>query len=348
LTLAQEPAPVYIPPSHRDRRPQAPRRTGLAVAASAVAVAVLVGAVPILIHALTRPAAAPASGFGHPSASASSAPPSASQPPTASPSTSPSRAPTPAGTGTTPAVTAKPWPDARSTGVPAGKALRTHAGDLVVNTAGTVVDGMLVTGSIIVQASNVTIRNTRVAPSRSVYWVIRQSPGATDLVIEDSEIAGGGVHIGVSQESDGLTVARCDFHNVDTAISIGGSRSTVNDSYLHAVDTGVGAGGRRSTIAIEHNAISSNVPGEAAIGFADGNTLTGVTIENNLLAGGNYEFYAGSGSGQQQIAVRHNRFSRAVSPKGGRYGPVAAWDPASPGNVWVDNVWDDTGAPILH
>lgn len=33
-------------------------------------------------------------------------------------------------------------------------------------------------------------------------------------------------------------------------------------------------------------------------------------------------------------------------PKGGRWGPVNAWEPAGRGNEWQDNVWLDTGRPV--
>jgi hypothetical protein len=207
---------------------------------------------------------------------------------------------------------------------------------------------LLVTGSILVQAPHVTIRHTRVAPSGGQYWVIRQLPGATDLLIEDVEIAGAGVHIGVNQEAAGLIVMRCTIHDVDTGVSLGGDRATVQDSHLSAVSTGVGAVGGNDTVAIRHNTITSLPHGDSAIGFAEkGPPVTGATIEDNVLAGGGYTFYAGAGgSAGQAIVMRHNRFSRAVYPKGGYYGPVAAWSATAPGNVWTGNVWDDTGAPV--
>jgi hypothetical protein len=344
-TLAQEPAPVYLPPSHRARpvRPPVRRRTGLAVVASAFAVATLIGAVPVVVNAMTSPVKPVASGSAGPSTSQSPAPPSPAAGRPNAPTTDRKRTP---GTGSAPAAQPARWPDAKTTGVPAGRTLRTHAGDLVVTTAGTVIDGLLVTGSIIVQAPNVTIRNTRVSPPHSSYWVIRQAPGATNLDIENTELVGNGVHIGVNMETRGLRVQACDIHDVDTAISVAGDSANVRDNYLHAVQTGVGASGHHATLLIQQNTIVATIPGEAAIGFADNNSLTNVVIDGNLLTGGNYIFYAGEGSGQQQISVRHNRFTRDASPKGGQYGPLAAWDATLPGDEWLDNVWDDTGAPV--
>jgi hypothetical protein len=344
-TLAKEPEPVYIPPSHRDRRPPVRRRTGLAVAASAFAVAAVVGAVPVVVNLLASPARPAATGTARPSTSHSPATPSpaGSVSPNAA-TTGPTR--TPGGTGSAPAAQPTTWPDAKTAGVPAGKTLRTHAGDLVITTAGTVIDGLLVTGSIIVQAPDVTIRNTRVSPPHSAYWLIRQTPGATNLDIENSELVGNGVHIGVNMETSGLRVQACDIHDVDTAVAVAGDSATVRLNYLHAVKTGVGAAGHHATLLVHQNTIVATIPGEAAISFADNNSLTNVLIDENMLTGGNYTVYAGGGSGQQQISLRDNRFTRAASPKGGRYGPLAAWDATLPGNEWSDNVWDDTGAPV--
>ncbi len=322
-----------VPAPHRVRR-----RRLLAVAACAVAMAAVVGAVPAAQALLGAPDGGHRGDPGRP--------PVSSAPPV------PSRGPSPSASPGSPAPTRGPAPPARpgpgNTGVPLGTTLRTHRGDLTVTARGAVVDAMLVTGSIIVQAPDVTIRRTRVAPASPVYWVIRQLPQATNLIIEDSELAGGGVHIGVNEESAGLTVRRCAIHHVDTAVSLGGDRATIQDSYLHDVSTGVGAAGGNDTVTIRHNTIVSLPAGEAAIGFADqGRPVTGVTIEDNLLAGGGYAFFAGGGGAPgQRIRFSHNRFSRQVHPKGGRYGPVARWDATAPGNVWADNVWDDTGAPV--
>jgi hypothetical protein len=348
-TVATEPEPVYIPPSHRERQPpvRRRRRTGLAVAASAFAVAALVGAVPVVVNAMTSPSAPAATRSARPSALDSSASPSPvdSASPSA-PALEQGQTRTPGGTASAPAAQPPGWPDATTTGVPAGKALRTHDGDLVITTAGTVIDGLLVTGSIIVQAPDVTIRNTRVAPPHTAYWLIRQTPGATNLDVENTELVGNGVHIGVNMEAPGLRVQACDIHDVDTAVAVAGDSATVRSNYLHAVKTGVGAVGHHATLLIQQNTIVATIPGEAAISFADNNSLTNVVIDGNKLTGGNYTIYAGAGSGQQQISVRHNRFTRAASPKGGRYGPLAAWDATLPGDEWLDNVWDDTGTPV--
>ena len=72
-------------------------------------------------------------------------------------------------------------------------------------------------------------------------------------------------------------------------------------------------------------------------------------IDRNLLAGGGYTIYGGANPGgapTSRISITGNRISRMYFPKGGYYGPLAAWDGSGSGNVWQGNVWDDTGLPI--
>jgi hypothetical protein len=312
-----------------------------------LAIAVVSGAIPTAIQLLRVTEAATGAGHPAPAQSATAAPGPSASGPSAGPTMSVSVAPS-----TAPASAAPPadktWPTARTAGVPAGTALRTHAGDLTVGTAGAVVDGLSVTGSILVQAPNVTIRRTRVNIAKQAYWAVRQLPGATNLVIEDSELAGGGrVQTGVSQEASGLTVRRCSIHDVDRGV-VARDRVTVQDSLLYGLSTGVSDQGGVADVAIVHNSIASTGRGEAAIAlYTNSGALSGVAVDGNLLAGGNYTLYAGGGAGSHDIVVTRNHFSRSVSAKGGFFGPVTAWDSRAHGNVWSGNVWDDSGAALL-
>jgi hypothetical protein len=309
-----------------------PRPRLLPIAATGLAVATAIVAVPLGLQ-FARNDAPPAV---YPSASDS--PPAS---PTATASVPP---PSPTPTATRSAVP----PSGNAAGVPAGTALREHRGDLIVSTAGTVVEKLHVVGSIIVQAPNVRIRQTRVSPPTGAYWVIRQAPGAADLTVEHTELAGGdNIHIGLSQEAAGLTVSRSTFTGVDTGVSVG-SRASIGDSVFTRVDAGVGTSGGASQVTIRRNTITTRPTSvEAAIGlYTEKGSLTAIVVEDNRLAGGNYTFHVGEGRGTQHITAQRNRIARTVHPNGGRFGPVAGWDTRAVGNRWVDNVWDDTGAHI--
>ena len=47
------------------------------------------------------------------------------------------------------------------------------------------------------------------------------------------------------------------------------------------------------------------------------------------------------GAATHDIQITNNRIARLYFPNGGSYGPVTAFDPNGPGNVWSGNVWDD-------
>ena len=75
------------------------------------------------------------------------------------------------------------FPGASNTGVPAGTTL-TPSGGLTIGTAGAVIDGREITGQVVVNAPNVTIRQSRIRSN--AMWVIDNN--STGLVVEDSEI----------------------------------------------------------------------------------------------------------------------------------------------------------------
>ena len=67
--------------------------------------------------------------------------------------------------------------------MPAGTTL-TPSGGLTISTAGTVIDGRDITGQVVVNAPNVTIRNSRIR-TNAMFAVDNNSTG---LLVEDSEI----------------------------------------------------------------------------------------------------------------------------------------------------------------
>ncbi|HEY1276816.1 MAG TPA: hypothetical protein VGF25_18040, partial [Thermoleophilaceae bacterium] len=88
--------------------------------------------------------------------------------------------------GTPRAPAASAFPTAATTGVPDGWApSATTSGNLTVTTDGAVVQGQLVTGSILVRAQNVTIRNSRVYGQ--IYNQVANQ-GYNGLLVEDTEI----------------------------------------------------------------------------------------------------------------------------------------------------------------
>ena len=302
--------------------------------------------------------------------------PASTTPPSAGPTATPSGAATPSSrpsASASPAATARPgqtsaagvprsrgsFPNARNTGLPAGKRLKaTTRTPLRVRRAGAVIDGVDIRADISVEANNVTIKNSRVITAGE--WGIIQRPNARGLVVKDSEIRGNGtdrLQHAIFNLGGQITIVRTDMSIVSDAIST--SVGLIEDNYLHdpiyfdgdhtdmiQSNSGPPSGQR---LVIRHNTVINTLDQTAAVAlFQDFGVQHDALIENNLLAGGGYALYAGAGKmgTSYNIKVIGNVFSREVHASSGQYGPVAYWDKGGTGNVWQGNVWADTGRPV--
>jgi hypothetical protein len=334
---------------------------GILVAGAVVAALVVVFVHPEPVVPTSSAASAPVSpgvDASQPSGSPSAAPsPSASASGSPSPSASrtpgPSRRPVAGG----PRVTG--WPDASSTGVPKSVALKPSS-DLVITTAGTVINGLDVHGAIRVEADNVTIKNTRVTNDGKADWGIMQWFDASGLVIQDTQIRGNGTQEmgqGIQNFGGDLTVRRVDISHISDGIAT--VQGLIEDSYIHDpqvfdgdhVDLIQATSGPPSgkSLTIRHNLVINPASQTSAIAlFQDFGVPHDTLVENNYLAGGAYTVYGGDGGKGQPTNVRflNNTFGRDVYPNCGYNGPVAYWSSDGAGNAWSGNVWAQTGAPV--
>ena len=274
------------------------------------------------------------------------------------------------------------YPDATNTGVPAGTTLAPSS-SRTISTAGTVINGLEISGTVTVAASNVTIKNSRIAPTKGgsgSYGVILNS-GASNFTIEHSEV------VGPAGETNGLesavwnhygnpgVVARSDYfhHCADCWEGPG----TFEDDYM-VVDAGYSGSHDEdiyvcgAAVDVEHSTLLNTYHQTATV-FGDTAGCGGNTFEvkNSLLAGGGYLVYpqANATSATGTMNVSNNRFARCLNgasydsssggtycsgkvgdtngyyPYGGFYG-VAAYVFSGGGNVWANNVWDDSGQPV--
>jgi cell division septation protein DedD len=216
------------------------------------------------------------------SAAPSSVPAAPPPVPTASPTPAPTPSPTPAPTG---------FPSAATTGVPAGATL-TRSGGLTVSSAGAVINGVDVPW-IVVNAPNVTIRNSKIHGSSS--WLVQNR--STGLVIEDSELDGEGAN-NTAVGSSNFALRRVDITGSENGMDVGGSNVSVEDSYIHDLTTANGAhtdgaqiGEGAHDLVFRHNTIRPNPDAvwrstSAIIMWDEGGAQnTRVWIENNLLDG---------------------------------------------------------------
>ncbi len=269
--------------------------------------------------------------------------------PSPSPSPSPSGTPPPSG-----------FPDADSTGVPAGVVLTVHHGNLTITTDGAVVEELDIRGCLRIRADDVTVRRTRVRgePCDNRHQV-DLGVGVTGAVLEDVEIDGMDIDsFGAGIGNVGYTCRRCDIHHVGVGANMVRD-VVVEDSWIHDIHYANGShneailsnGG--SGFVVRGNRLDSNLEdgtSSALSLYGDFEQVRDALVERNLFNGGGFCVYAGSVDGKPYPVAANtrfldNHFGRELTDQCGWYGPVTAYR-AGNGNVWSGNVWHDTGAPV--
>lgn len=264
-------------------------------------------------------------------------------PPTPTATVTPTATPTP-----TPSPTG--WPDASNTGVPTGTQL-TPSGTLNVTVTGAVINGRDITGSVTVNAPNVTIRNSRIRGGD--FFLVRSN--STGLLIEDSEIIGdfSVCHVGIG--SSNVTVRRTEFTGCENGMDMSnGGPLTVEDNWIHDLTVGGGAhtdgiqiGQGAHDLTIRHNTINPQSSGSPAstsaiIMWNEGDPQnTRVRIEHNQLDGSHaaVALYCPR-QPASAIYINQNRLVRGV------YGYTDACT-GSHVTEFLGNVDDVTGLPVL-
>lgn len=239
-------------------------------------------------------------------------------------------------------VPVAPWPDASNTGVPERTILTVFNGDLAIRKPGTVIDGMDIRGCVSVTVPGVVIRRSKIRCTGG-YAVLSGGYTGARLLIEDSEIdCKGGNGLGSTAVGDNnFTARRLNIHGCENGFDVD-IDVTIQDSWIHdlydspeAHADGIQFAIGRNVL-VEHNAIF--VKGTSAI-ISISRTINGVTIKNNLLAGGAYTLYCPRDP-SSDVRVIDNRFSQIYYPKGGALGP---WTDCENVTELRGNVWDKTG-----
>ena len=248
--------------------------------------------------------------------------------PTPSPTPSPTPTPTPTPTSGGSGCALPAFPDASCTGVPAGTSL-TPSGGLTISTAGAVIDGREITGQVVVNAPNVTIRRSRIRANSM--WVIDNR--STGLVVEDSEIFNRPVsgqnncHNAIGDAN--FTVRRSEISGCENAANIGGDNVTFVDNFVHDLDTtgpsyvwgmdphtdGLQMSPGADNIVVRHNTIDPSPGGGVTSPIIMGvnGSQNNVWIEDNFLdgAGASYAVYLPRQL-SQNINVNRNRMTRGA------------------------------------
>lgn len=227
-----------------------------------------------------------------------------------------------------------PDPAYGNVGVPSGTSL-TPSGSITVTTNGAVVSGKDVTGTITVDANNVTIQNTRVNGNedQQLYLIVMANPG--NLTINDVELTASApwsVQHAVRNDSGGsITMNRVYQHGTVDSIcycgqdNAGANVVSINDSYSYITLSIPGDHLENiyvddSTINVDHSTMYNDQPQTSVI---FGNTNNGVdgaactshyTVTDSLMAGGGYILgFCGHqtlGFDGSTATVTGNRFAR--------------------------------------
>lgn len=221
---------------------------------------------------------------------------------------------------TTTTTPSSSFPDGTNTGVPAGTALTPYTGPCTISTAGTVVDAKTIAcQTMTISAANVTIKRSVI--NGNSFGVIRPTSSGfvmTDVDLTCSNSAGS---YGILYGSG--TYTRLNIHNCENAIEPG-SNVVFRDSWIHGLAAdgaphydGVSIDGAVTNVQVLRNTVAIAIGGgnvsAVMIDNYGGGTISGVTVDGNKVAGGQFALYADTQftSGTIQATVTNNRFGRS-------------------------------------
>ncbi len=252
------------------------------------------------------------------------------------------------------------YPDASCTGVPSNTSLTVMNGDMTISTPGTIIEDKDINGCIVINASNVIIRRSKVTCHG--YAITNAGSGSTGLLVEDVEIS-----CTQSTGSNALTshdyiARRVNVHDCNDVLWAE-NNVLIEDSYIHDVThffpaednhtDGVQIPENQTNIIVRHNRIYGNYESPTSFGnsaiTAQGGGDSNILIENNLLAGGGYtlacyDVNSPTANGPNtNFRIINNHFSRIFVSTVGGFGPwVGCGDEAQV----TGNVYHETGLPV--
>lgn len=254
-------------------------------------------------------------------------------------------------------------PVAGNTGVIPGTVLTQYNGNMVVTTAGAVIQNLDIRGNVTVKANNVTIRNciirgVAVAPTSNSYALIMQfSNNYSKLLVEDCTLVAQSPNQWTSGiQGCNMTIRRCDISNtVDGVDAMGMGNVLVDSCYLHdgsyftpsithtdlqTHDDGVQIT-NGTNVVFTNNNITNFAMSTFMVAQAQG-PIVGCRIVNNWLDGGTATInLSGNSYGTLRPVITGNRFGRS---RVNTYLILAA-GPVDLSQV-TGNVYDDNGAAV--
>ncbi|MDX6653690.1 MAG: hypothetical protein QOH18_391 [Solirubrobacterales bacterium] len=266
------------------------------------------------------------------------------------------------------------YPDASNTGVPTGVTLQ-PSGSIEVKEDGAVISGLEVTGTIEIDADNVTVEDTKVTldgpgcgPQTTCgNYDLHVEEGATGTVIKDSEFLtapGTTCEHSIRNTSGpdllmvGIYLRGCDsnlYGGGTLKDSYGIGRIAISDDHVENIYF------NETRFTAIHDTLLNPVPQTAVVfGNSGGgndvaNCTNHLTILESLLAGGGYSLYPCShaaGPGSSSVDIEGNHFARCVSretyvPNGGTHpcaqGPDSSGYYPNSGSFGIASEYFNTG-----
>jgi len=187
-----------------------------------------------------------------------------------------------------------PFPDATNTGAPPGVKLAS-SGPLVIRTPGVMIQGLDISGGVVIDAPNVTLRNCKITSGD--YDVVLIKKGVTGVTVQNCDINNLG-RGGQGIAGQGTFLANNIQDCVD-GIDVRGDNTVIRDNYIHnmagpsvAHFDAIQADGGFSNLLIQHNTIINEMDQTSAIMLDNyWGPIHQVSISNNLLIGGGYTVY---------------------------------------------------------
>lgn len=238
------------------------------------------------------------------------------------------------------------WPDAASTGVPAGVTLKL-SGKLVVSEAGAVISGLDIHGTVYINAPNVILEKSKI--TTDAYNVVQVVAGVTGVVVQDCEINGVGIGNAGSNGIIGSgTFRRNNIYNVENGISLGGNGAVIEGNYIHDLNAsgsphydGIQIDGGVSNVTISHNTVINPWWQVSAVMIDNFfGPISNIKVDDNLLKGGGFTVYSSAqfdGGPVTGVSFTNNRLGK------GGYGYRAF---TKTNNVWRGNVDLITGQDL--
>lgn len=227
-----------------------------------------------------------------------------------------------------------------SSGLPPGVQLEAFVGTLRITQDGAVISNMDITGDVIVEADNVTMKHVRVQAisGDSAYWTVRVLDGADGFTLVESEIDGRGTtHSAINGYGSFL---RNEIKGAENGINVTGP-SLIQENYIHDLRNtgephydGIQVDGGSDVRIIGNTIINENAQTSAVMLDNYFSGLSNITVENNRLVGGGYVLYvssqfSGGPVDNATIKIINNQVG------GGYYGDFAftGTNPINHGNV---------------